>query len=291
MNYQKIYNDFISDRRTKENALVGYTEKHHIIPRSQGGKDDANNLINLTPEDHIRAHILLGRIYNGTMWFALRQMIGQYTKRGVTPTRRERKLAAAGIAKAREFSRSPEGRALNRDATNRMWTNPESKQRHTSAMRKPETRTILASRAVERYTNKENRKATSVAVSAKCNTPEYLAKLSQRSSASMSDPARRQRICESNLTTYADPKLRARIGAAVSAANQDPLSRQRRSTATKTVANDPEVAKRKKDSMKKLLENKRKFCEIHAVTNAGRGYCNIDKVAFSAWLSQQKEAA
>jgi hypothetical protein len=291
MNYERIYNEFIADRRIKEAGLVGYAEKHHIVPRSKGGSEEASNLISLTPEDHIRAHILLGRIYGGTMWFALRQMVGQYTKRNVTPSRRERKLAAVGIAKAREFSRSPEGREMNRNATNRMWANPEIKRRHSLAMSRPETRAALTGSAVARYADQANRKATSVAVSVGCNTPEYLAGLSQRSSALMSDPEMRRRIRESNLTAYSDPQLRARIGAAISAANQDNSSQQRRSLATKQVANDPEVANRKRLAMKSLLENKKKFCEVYAIDNPGKSYSNIDKAAFSAWLADMKEAA
>jgi 5-methylcytosine-specific restriction endonuclease McrA len=68
MNYERIYAEFIADRRSKESALIGYTEKHHIVPSSRGGTDAPSNLIRLTPEDHIRAHILLGRIYKGKMW-------------------------------------------------------------------------------------------------------------------------------------------------------------------------------------------------------------------------------
>jgi len=291
MNYERIYNEFIADRRIKEAGLVGYTEKHHIVPRSKGGSDKASNLINLTPEDHIRAHILLGRIYGGTMWFALRKMIGQYTKRNVTPSRRERKLAAAGIAKAREFSRSPEGRDMNKDATNRMWANPEIKRRHSLAMSRPETRAALAGSAVARYADQANRKATSVAVSVGCNTPEYLAGLSQRSSALMSDPEMRRRIRESNLAAYSDPQLRARIGAAISAANQNPESKKKRSVAMQATQNDPEVANRKRIAMKNLLDSKRAFCLEHDIANPGKSYCNIDKAAFSAWLAGMKEAA
>ena len=37
-------------------------EKHHILPRSQGGKDDLGNLVFLTLKEHRLAHLLLWKI-------------------------------------------------------------------------------------------------------------------------------------------------------------------------------------------------------------------------------------
>jgi len=72
MNYQKIYNQFISDRLNK--VPVGYFEKHHILPKSLGGNDDKSNLIKLTAQDHYFAHELLAKIYGGKMSNALWMM-------------------------------------------------------------------------------------------------------------------------------------------------------------------------------------------------------------------------
>lgn len=77
MNYSKIYNDFIEDRRKKESQLIEsgiYRESHHILPRALGGGDDPENLISLTAEDHYFAHLLLAHIYGGTMWQAVKMM-------------------------------------------------------------------------------------------------------------------------------------------------------------------------------------------------------------------------
>lgn len=74
MNYEKIYSDFIEDRHAKESALISsgdYKERHHILPRSLGGSDDADNLIYLTARDHYFAHCCLAKIYGGKMWSAL----------------------------------------------------------------------------------------------------------------------------------------------------------------------------------------------------------------------------
>lgn len=74
MNYIRIYEAFIKDRRAKEPTLAGYTERHHILPRSLGGVDEPDNLIKLTPEDHYFAHLLLAKIHGGSQWRALHAM-------------------------------------------------------------------------------------------------------------------------------------------------------------------------------------------------------------------------
>lgn len=38
-----------------------YVEKHHIVPRSEGGTDDRSNLVELYPREHFIAHWLLYR--------------------------------------------------------------------------------------------------------------------------------------------------------------------------------------------------------------------------------------
>ena len=73
MNYARIYDEFIADRRLKP-APDGYSEVHHVVPRSMGGGNNAINLIRLTPEDHYFAHLLLAKAHGGKMWNALYAM-------------------------------------------------------------------------------------------------------------------------------------------------------------------------------------------------------------------------
>ena len=61
MNYYKIYTQLINKR--KENLFKGYSEKHHIVPRSLGGTDDKCNIVLLTAREHFIAHLLLSKIY------------------------------------------------------------------------------------------------------------------------------------------------------------------------------------------------------------------------------------
>lgn len=61
MNYERIYNEIIANRVNK--TPDGYTEKHHIIPRSLGGLDDQSNLVALTAREHFLCHWLLVKIH------------------------------------------------------------------------------------------------------------------------------------------------------------------------------------------------------------------------------------
>lgn len=61
MDYQRIYFKLVSRAISRE----GYVEKHHILPRCLGGVDNAENLVDLYPEEHYLAHLLLCKIYPG----------------------------------------------------------------------------------------------------------------------------------------------------------------------------------------------------------------------------------
>ena len=65
MNYLKIYSIIIEN--AKENIRFrgdgNYYEKHHIIPRCMGGKDNKENLVLLTAREHFICHKLLYKGY------------------------------------------------------------------------------------------------------------------------------------------------------------------------------------------------------------------------------------
>jgi len=62
MNYQRIYDQLIK-RAVERCSIDGYTEKHHILPRSMGGSDEPENLVVLTAREHLIAHWLLTKSY------------------------------------------------------------------------------------------------------------------------------------------------------------------------------------------------------------------------------------
>jgi hypothetical protein len=58
------YQRFIGSLRGQ--SVDGYAEVHHIVPRSLGGSDDADNLIQLTARQHYIAHWMLARALGGS---------------------------------------------------------------------------------------------------------------------------------------------------------------------------------------------------------------------------------
>lgn len=73
MNYIHIYCSIIHNRL--HNKVDGYVEHHHIIPRSEGGPDNNDNIVALTAREHYICHLLLAKIYNDyKMWHAVNLM-------------------------------------------------------------------------------------------------------------------------------------------------------------------------------------------------------------------------
>lgn len=114
--YTGWYNTIIEN--SKNRNISGYTEKHHIIPRSLGGTDDSSNLAILTAREHFICHLLLTKMTTGNdrykMCFALHMITnaknigeGRYT-----PT-------------SRLYEHT---KHLFREAVNAMWTEEKRKK-------------------------------------------------------------------------------------------------------------------------------------------------------------------
>lgn len=73
MTYSAVYCALISKRLNNPISKDDcYCESHHIIPKSEGGDNSAENLVNLTAREHYIAHLLLARIYDDrNMWCAV----------------------------------------------------------------------------------------------------------------------------------------------------------------------------------------------------------------------------
>lgn len=63
MNWNSIYNKLIKYAQERLLESGQYYERHHIIPKHMGGKNDDSNLVHLTFREHILAHYLLWRIH------------------------------------------------------------------------------------------------------------------------------------------------------------------------------------------------------------------------------------
>lgn len=79
MDYQKHYDLVI--KRAKYRTLMGYKEKHHIVPKCLSGTDNKDNLVELTAREHFVVHQLLIKIYpsNGKLAYAAMMMCVEST--------------------------------------------------------------------------------------------------------------------------------------------------------------------------------------------------------------------
>lgn len=61
--YEKWYSSIIENARNR--TLTVYKETHHILPRSLGGSDTPDNLVDLTAREHFMCHWLLTKMHTG----------------------------------------------------------------------------------------------------------------------------------------------------------------------------------------------------------------------------------
>ncbi len=97
MDYKALYHRFIQDRQGRE--VAGYSERHHIVPRCEGGGDEPENLLRLSARDHLFAHLILAKWKGGLHWLPLILMTSQ-AKRPSQPTAQELRIAAKAREKA-----------------------------------------------------------------------------------------------------------------------------------------------------------------------------------------------
>ena len=76
--YTKWYVNIISAAQSRD--ISGYTEKHHIIPKSLGGSNKKKNLVKLTAREHFVCHWLLTKMVSDIkqkyqMWNAFSCML------------------------------------------------------------------------------------------------------------------------------------------------------------------------------------------------------------------------
>ena len=65
--YSNYYFNIVSRAKTRTLSPNTYVEKHHIIPKSFGGSNDADNIVKLTAREHLVCHQLLIRMTSGIL--------------------------------------------------------------------------------------------------------------------------------------------------------------------------------------------------------------------------------
>ena len=67
--YTKYYFSIINNCTNR--VIKGYTENHHIVPKSLGGTDDDTNIVRLTAREHYICHRLLAKMTSGKFMTAM----------------------------------------------------------------------------------------------------------------------------------------------------------------------------------------------------------------------------
>jgi hypothetical protein len=112
MNYKKIYESVIN--RAKNRILNEYSEKHHIIPISLGGKNNKENIVNLTAREHFICHWLLWKFTEGNDKIKMGHAFGRmryhsssnryYTSIGYEIARKSHSISASLCHKGKKLS-------------------------------------------------------------------------------------------------------------------------------------------------------------------------------------------
>lgn len=98
--YKKWY-DSITDN-AKQRKLSCYTESHHIQPRSLGGDDTPDNLVNLTPQEHFICHWLLVKLTTGQDHHKMLNALRMMRAENPNQQRYDTKITARVYAKIKE---------------------------------------------------------------------------------------------------------------------------------------------------------------------------------------------
>lgn len=116
MDYKKVH-DSIIDRALSRKSVDGYTEKHHIVPKSMGGGNDKSNLVTLTAREHYIIHWLLFKIHrNQEMAFAWHRMthgkasVKRYVSHTFTYARKTRAAYVSAFLKGKSLTEKHKSR-------------------------------------------------------------------------------------------------------------------------------------------------------------------------------------
>jgi len=206
--YTNWYNQLIETRRIRSLATDEYREKHHILPRSLGGSDSVENLIELTAREHFIAHLLLARIHSGKngmkMVHALRRMLTG-NNRYVPNSRTYEIIRKMSMTKCSGENNPMYGRTgenhPNFGKYDAIWT--EERRKHisdTSKGRKwtPEQREKLVAAHKAKWADPEYRSKMSAKHAGKKKTDEHKANIGKALRGRVVSEETRQKISNAN---------------------------------------------------------------------------------------------
>lgn len=163
MDYQRIYNQLVSKRQQQTPNC--YTERHHIIPKCMCGSNKKQNLVRLTAREHFIAHVLLSKIYKGTLIYAVHRMItvNKYNSK---------KYEWLRIQHSKTMSLLNKGRKHTEETKKKMSVS------HTGTIRSDESKQTQSKSRMGMTASNDTKKKMSEAKLGKTNTEEHKLKQS-----------------------------------------------------------------------------------------------------------------
>lgn len=266
MNYEKIYADFIADRRGKEAvALAHRHEKHHVLPRSLGGSDEPDNLLALTLRDHLFAHAMLAKMHGGPMWHAFNFMVAS---RNIKTSRDKYVAKMHGEAIRQSYRNNPEKVEAVRRRQNELMQDPKRRE-HLSKQLSSYFSNPAARERVSRLVTKtmsdparraeifpeERRKKTSELMRQRHQLPGMREKGSTRSKAYWGQQDSKDAQAQKMVARWTDPEYAARQRAGHLAVMQSPEHRAKMSAALIKAGANPELRQKRSENQKLRMQN------------------------------------
>jgi hypothetical protein len=126
--YTTWYNNII--QRAKTRQLIGYKERHHIIPKSLGGSNRKENLVELTAREHFVCHWLLTKMVDSP--YKEKMIYAAWTMANLENQNQQRYKINGRIYESlrQEFSKA---KSVHTKANNPM-SDPEIRKRHQEAI-------------------------------------------------------------------------------------------------------------------------------------------------------------
>ena len=187
MNYNKLYTRFIESR----SQPIGYFEEHHILPRSLGGDNKPENLINLTAREHFIAHRILAKCFTGSkkraMIYALNMFRNvdnkkDYQKYQIT-SRTYEYIKKEYIKVLTHRMNLPSTIKRIREQNKKLWASPEfrkkMKHRQKERMKELMSDTEWKKEFIARRRTPEYRKLMSKLAKKRNKNPEYRKKIAE----------------------------------------------------------------------------------------------------------------
>lgn len=137
MDLPRIYVEFIADRRTREGSLTVF-DRHHILPTCLGGGNEPENLIYLSPSDHLFAHRLLASMHGGELLLAFilmldhERFLGRRTRLRYSVVR-DRMREHLSLRASGQWS-DPDHRERVSSLASRQWSRPLHRERVSAAL-------------------------------------------------------------------------------------------------------------------------------------------------------------